>query len=536
MIAFAGYPLVVDDRLIGVMAMFARKTLSAATLGAMASVADEIAVGIERKTAQDRLYEQREWLSVTLASIGDAVMTTDDQGRVTFLNGVAQGMTGWAMADAEGQPLEAVFSIVNEQSRKPVENPVEKVLREGVVVGLANHTVLVARDGTERPIDDSAAPIRDASGKMIGVVLIFRDVTDQRRAEKELRASERELAEFFENATVGLHWVGPDGIILRANKAELDMLGYSREEYVGRPVADFHADDDVICEILRRLKAGEKLAEYPARLRCKDGSIKDVLIDSSVLFRDGRFVHTRCFTRDVTERRRAEALLACQKRALEMVAEGASLTGVLDFLVRTIEAESTTGVVAAIHLLDQTGAHFRQSIAPSLPESYHRAMSVPVRPDLRPCCRAVTTCKPVAISDLTGDPQWAAFAEIAVPLGLRSGWSTPIVSAEGKVLGTFANYYRQQGDPSPQDLRLVEIVTRTAALAIERVRAGDRLRQSEQTARYLANASAALAVLVDFDSTLQKVASLAVPAFADWATVDLADGDGPLRRVGVQYG
>ena len=106
MVAFAGYPLVVDDRLVGVMAMFARKTLSAATVEAMASVADEIAVGIERKTSQERLHEQREWLSVTLASIGDAVITTDDHGRVTFLNGVAKGMTGWSLNDAEGQPLE----------------------------------------------------------------------------------------------------------------------------------------------------------------------------------------------------------------------------------------------------------------------------------------------------------------------------------------------------------------------------------------------------------------------------------------------
>ena len=180
MVAFAGYPLVVDDRLVGVMAMFARRPLSEATLAAMASVADEIAVGVERKTAQDRLYEQREWLAVTLASIGDAVITTDAQGRVTFLNGVAQGMTGWALADAEGQPLGAVFPIVNEDTRQPVENPVEKVLREGVIVGLANHTVLVGRDGTERPIDDSAAPIRDATGKTLGAVLIFRDVTEQR--------------------------------------------------------------------------------------------------------------------------------------------------------------------------------------------------------------------------------------------------------------------------------------------------------------------------------------------------------------------
>ena len=88
--------------------------------------------------------------------------------------------------------------------------------------------------------------------------------------------SEQELADFFENATVGLHWVGPDGVILRANRAELDMLGYSREEYVGRLISEFHADEEVICDILKRLQEGEKLSEYPARLKCKDGSIKDV--------------------------------------------------------------------------------------------------------------------------------------------------------------------------------------------------------------------------------------------------------------------
>ena len=535
MVAFAGYPLVVDDRLVGVMAMFARRPLSETTLDAMASVADEIALGIERKSAQERLHEQQEWLRVTLASIGDAVIATDTHGRVTFLNPVAEELTGWTQGEAQGRPLEEIFVILNEQTRQTVENPVEKVLRDGVIVGLGNHTVLIARDGTQRPIDDSAAPIRDASGEMIGVVLIFRDVTEQRQAEEELRQSEGELADFFENATVGLHWVGADGTILRANRAELDMIGYSREEYIGRPIADFHADEDVICDILNRLKSGERLSDYSARLRCKDGSIKDVLIDSSVLWQDGEFVHTRCFTRDVTERKRAERLLACQKRALEMVAEGAPLAAILDFLVRTIEAESTTGVVAAIHLLDRTGNVFRQSVAPSLPEAYHRATAIGVHPDRGPCCRAVATRAPVTVSDVAVDPQWAAFAELAVPLGIRSGWSAPILSSEGLVLGTFANYYRQPGDPSPQDRQLVEIVTRTAAVAIERVQARDALQESEQVARFLADASAALAVLVDFDSTLQKVASLAVPSFADWASVDLAESDGTLRRVAVAH-
>ena len=129
----------------------------------------------------------------------------------------------------------------------------------------------------------------------------------RRRAQEDLLRSERELADFFENAAVSLHWVGPDGAVLRVNDAELAMLGYTREEYVGRPIADFHADEPVIGDILARLTAGETLADYPARLRCKDGSLRDVLIHSSVYLEDGKFIHTRCFTRDVTEFKRAEA-------------------------------------------------------------------------------------------------------------------------------------------------------------------------------------------------------------------------------------
>src|SRR4029079_18893252 len=104
----------------------------------------------------------------TLGSIGDAVIATDTEGRVTFLNWVAQELTGWALEDAEGKRLESVFAILNEKTRRPVENPALRALREGVVVGLANHTVLVARDGSERPIDDSAAPMRDEHGNAVG--------------------------------------------------------------------------------------------------------------------------------------------------------------------------------------------------------------------------------------------------------------------------------------------------------------------------------------------------------------------------------
>ena len=144
-----------------------------------------------RARAAEIIHAQSELFRTTLASIGDAVITTDNDGRVTFLNSIASALTGWQPPDARGVPLPDVFRIVNEDSRQPTDNPAVRALREGKVVGLANHTLLIARDGSERPIDDSAAPIRDEAGKIAGAVLVFRDVTDRRTAERQLREEAR---------------------------------------------------------------------------------------------------------------------------------------------------------------------------------------------------------------------------------------------------------------------------------------------------------------------------------------------------------
>jgi len=137
------------------------------------------------------VYESREWLRTTLRSIGDAVIVCDADSSVEFMNAVAEELTGWKMAEANGKPLQQVFHIIHEQTREQAENPVEKVRRLNTVIGLANHTALIARDGTEYVIDDSAAPIRDKNGNMIGIVLVFRDVTDQKRKEAVLIANEK---------------------------------------------------------------------------------------------------------------------------------------------------------------------------------------------------------------------------------------------------------------------------------------------------------------------------------------------------------
>jgi PAS domain S-box-containing protein len=138
-----------------------------------------------RKRAEDRGREQRHLFEVTLSSIADGVMVCDINGLITFLNPVAQALTGWSQEEAAGQPLSNVFTIVNEDTRQAVDNPALRAIREGAIVGLANHTVLITKLGTETPIDDSGAPIKTAAGKLLGAVLVFRDITSRRRAETE---------------------------------------------------------------------------------------------------------------------------------------------------------------------------------------------------------------------------------------------------------------------------------------------------------------------------------------------------------------
>jgi PAS domain S-box-containing protein len=146
---------------------------------------------------RDALWHEKELLTTTLESIGDAVIITNADGVVTFLNPIAEELTGWTRADASEQPLREVFNIVNETTRAEVENPALRAMRDGVIIGLANHTVLIARDGAERAIDDSAAPIRDGHGQIVGSVLVFRDVTARRRTDRALQEADQRKNEFL---------------------------------------------------------------------------------------------------------------------------------------------------------------------------------------------------------------------------------------------------------------------------------------------------------------------------------------------------
>ena len=272
-----------------------------------------VVIGEAMRKAQLRASERHEVLRITLASIGDAVITTNLDGRVTYLNAVAESLTGWTQRDALGQPLDAVFRIVNEDTRRPVDNPATRALREGVVVGLANHTVLIRKDGRECPIDDSAAPIRDEQGRVSGCVLVFRDVTAQRRAEQD-KASQlltaRLLASIVESSDDAIVSKSLDGMIQSWNAAAERLFGYTAEQAIGRHISLVIPPERIAEEdnFIASLKAGHPIDHFETeRVRADGQRVQVSLTISPIRDATGAVVGASKIVRDITERKRVEA-------------------------------------------------------------------------------------------------------------------------------------------------------------------------------------------------------------------------------------
>lgn len=185
-----------------------------------------IDMALYRHRMERRLKESEKWLATTLRSIGDGVIATDNSGRITFMNGVAEDLTGWKLEEVLNKKLTEIFNIVNMETGAAVENPVTRVILEGTVVGLANHTLLIARDGREIPIDDNASPIKDDKGNVIGVILVFRDVIERQKAEDALRESEQRFRMLADGAPVLIWMNGVEGCEF-ANRAYLEFVGVS---------------------------------------------------------------------------------------------------------------------------------------------------------------------------------------------------------------------------------------------------------------------------------------------------------------------
>jgi PAS domain S-box-containing protein len=248
---------------------------------------------------------QRETLQVTLASIGDGVIVTDAHGKVTFINPMTESLTGWPLAEALGQPLQRIFRILNEHTREAVEDPVEKVLKSGGIVGLANHTLLIRRDGKELPIDDSAAPIRLPDGTLFGIVLIFRDITQRYESDR----TRNWLAAIIESSDDAIASKTLDGIVTSWNSGTQRLFGYLAEEIIGKHITTIipHELHQQEREILAQLRAGQRIDHFDTVRVRKDGSFVDISLTVSPI-RDGsgRIIGASKVARDITERKRLE--------------------------------------------------------------------------------------------------------------------------------------------------------------------------------------------------------------------------------------
>lgn len=295
-------------------------------------------------TSEDALFAAEQRHRVTLSSIGDAVIATDVAGRVNFMNPVAESLTGWTEIAAQGRPLEEIFRIVHERTREPLPNPVASVLQRGEVVVLTDHTVLISRNGQEWPVSDSAAPIRDVRGALIGVVLVFREVSRERAAQL---ASER-LAAIVEGSDDAI--VGKDlrGIVTSWNSGARRIFGYTSDEMIGQSITKLLPPERIDEEqsILARLQRGQRVDHFETTRIAKDGRRLEVsLTISPIRDETGEIIGASKIARDITVRKAAERALAeaqatLRGHAAELEARVRERTAELQALVAELESFS----------------------------------------------------------------------------------------------------------------------------------------------------------------------------------------------------
>ena len=348
-----------------------------------------------------------------------------------------------------------------------------------------------AAEGLRRSNDELESRVESRTAELSEANDALRaEIAERRRVAEELRCSQEDLADLFENATVGLHWVAPDGTILQVNRAELQMLGYERDEYVGHDIAEFHADPDAIEGFLRHLSNRETLVDYPASLRAKDGSIKHVLINSSVFWEGDRFIHTRCFTRDITEAKRVEDernQLLVREQAARSEAEQAAET------IRRLQRVTDTALshlsldellhemlgrlqhllgadAAAILVVSEDGKYLTGRASIGLEEEAR--VRVPMGRGV--AGRIAMNRAPVIVDDLS---------RVEVVSSILSAHASSLVGAplmiENRVIGVIHVHTLEPHYFTAEDVNLLQLAADRVALAIEHAR----LYEAEQRAR-----------------------------------------------------
>ena len=442
----------------------------------------------ERKLAEEQLRLNEQSLAITLQSIGDAVIATDPQGMITRMNGTAERLTGWDLSQALGKPLPEVFHIVHASTRLEAVNPVQLVMERGAVVGLANHTALLARDGREFQISDSAAPIRDPAGQIVGVVLVFSDVTEDYRVRETLERT-AELLKY----TGALAHVGGWELDLRTMEFFWTPEVFRIHEMAPPVPPSVEQSLQLFMPEARPvIQAAMKAAmdngtpydlELP-KLTAKGRPIW-VRAQGSALMENGKTVKLIGALHDITGRKQAERIEQFRSRILEMLASGTALPDLLAALVQGVE-EICPLALCSILLLDADGRHLGRAIAPSLPDFYNAALEgIEIGAGVGSCGTAAFTGERVVVEDIATHPYWAQYKDLAASAGLGACWSQPILSSSGQVLGTFAIYGQAPHSPEASDIVLIEQSAGLASIAIERSVAARLLQSSEAHYRLL---------------------------------------------------
>jgi PAS domain S-box-containing protein len=385
----------------------------------------------KRKQAEQSLAAERERLAVTLGSIGEGVISTDTEGRVVEMNAIAESLTGWRLAEAAGKQITDVFYIINETTRRPAEDPVRRSLQTGLIVGLANHTALIAKDGTEHSIADSCAPIRDKDGILLGAVLVFRDVTAQRDSEATLLEQEERYATLFKQSPDGVLIIDPEtAVAVEFNDTVLKLLGYTKVEFAKLAISDYEAvgtPEEIRARMDKVLREGSDMFE--TKHRAKDGSIKDVQVRVQTIKLSGKR-YFMCIFRDISEQKRAKTLSDALTDINAAIHSTLDLNEILKNVV--VRAARAIGCDAASVNLRENQEWIQSSVygPPSrsaLPQSDSPLLSL-----------AAKTQKPVIANDAQADPRFDQ--KTIKKLSVRSALAVPIIFG-GQVTGVIDFQY-----------------------------------------------------------------------------------------------